>query len=318
MNYLDLVIILFIAVTMYFGYLRGFIKDFASLAALALALFLASLYYLPTGGLIVRFFGLSAGFASSVGFFVIWFLVEFVYYALLIWLYDKVPVKVRESRLNKWAGMFPASLRAILFIWFTVNLFLLLPFNGFIGNQFRDSLVSKSLTKNNVALGYYLGKTFGPGASDAVNFLTVKPQSSEIIRLGYTTKTVTTDIAAAKQMLADINKQRADRGLSTLVMDDKLSKIADEHCRDMFARGYFSHNTPDGVTPFARMDKAGIIYLVAGENLALAPTEPTAMTGLMNSPAHKANILSADFGKIGISVVDGGIHGEMFAQEFTN
>jgi uncharacterized protein YkwD len=38
----------------------------------------------------------------------------------------------------------------------------------------------------------------------------------------------------------------------------------------------------------------------------------------MNSPGHKANILSISFGKVGIGVIDGGIYGEMFCQEFTN
>jgi len=318
MNYLDLVIILFIVVTMYFGYLRGFIKDFASLIALALALFLASLYYARVGSVITSWLGFSAGFASSVGFFVIWFAVEFIYYALIIWFYDKIPEKIRTSGLNKWTGIFPAAFRAILFVWFTVNLFLLLSVTGFIGNQFRGSFISKSFSRNNVAVGNFLGKTFGPGASDVVGFLTVKPQSGETIQLGYTTEDVTADTAAENEMLAALNKERTDWGLNALVLDDKLTKIAEEHCRDMFAKGYFSHVTPDGVTPFARMDKAGIIYLIAGENLALAPTETDAMTGLMNSPRHKANILSTDYGMVGIGVIDGGIHGKMFAQEFKN
>jgi uncharacterized protein YkwD len=36
----------------------------------------------------------------------------------------------------------------------------------------------------------------------------------------------------------------------------------------------------------------------------------------MNSPGHRANILSANFGRIGIGVIDGGIYGEIFCQEF--
>ena len=38
----------------------------------------------------------------------------------------------------------------------------------------------------------------------------------------------------------------------------------------MFARGYFAHTSPDGQDPFARMDAAGIKYMIAGENLAEA------------------------------------------------
>jgi uncharacterized protein YkwD len=217
-----------------------------------------------------------------------------------------------------WAGLLPGVLRGILFVWFTVNLVFLLPISGVLENQFRTSFIAKTLTNNNVMLGNFLGKTFGPAASDTVSFLTVKPLSSESIKLGFTTTDVSVDTAAERAMFDAVNKERTSRGLTPLVLDDKLTKVGEAHCREMFARGYFSHNTPEGLTPFQRMDKTGIIYLSAGENLALASTEAEAMAGLMDSPGHKANILSADFGKIGVAVIDGGIHGKIFAQEFTN
>ncbi|KKR88441.1 MAG: SCP-like protein extracellular [Candidatus Gottesmanbacteria bacterium GW2011_GWA2_41_12] len=66
------------------------------------------------------------------------------------------------------------------------------------------------------------------------------------------------------------------------------------------------------------MKNAGIFYTEAGENLAFAPNVNIAHAGLMNSPGHRANILSPDFGKVGIGVIDGGIYGEMFVQKFTD
>lgn len=83
-------------------------------------------------------------------------------------------------------------------------------------------------------------------------------------------------------------------------------------------RGYFSHYTPEGLSPFDRMNAAGMSFSFAGENLALAPNVAMAMQGLMNSAGHRANILSPNFGKVGIGVIDGGIYGEMFCQEFTD
>jgi len=38
----------------------------------------------------------------------------------------------------------------------------------------------------------------------------------------------------------------------------------------------------------------------------------------MNSPGHRANILGASFRRVGIGVIDGGVYGEMFVQEFTD
>jgi uncharacterized protein YkwD len=86
----------------------------------------------------------------------------------------------------------------------------------------------------------------------------------------------------------------------------------------MFTRGYFSHNTPDGINPFQRMKKVGITYLSAGENLAHSYSLDSAHTGLMNSPGHRDNILNTHFGKIGISVLSSDTKGLMVVQEFSN
>ena len=86
----------------------------------------------------------------------------------------------------------------------------------------------------------------------------------------------------------------------------------------MFARGYFAHDTPEGLSPFDRMREANVRFTTAGENLALAPTIPVAHTGLMNSPGHRANILRREFGRVGIGVMDGGMRGLMVSQEFRN
>ena len=101
-------------------------------------------------------------------------------------------------------------------------------------------------------------------------------------------------------------------------MDKDLLRLARAHSRDMFIRGYFAHVNPDGEDPFDRMNEAGIIYQVAGENLALAPNVDLAHDGLMNSPGHRANILTAEFGLVGIGCIDGGSYGKMFSQEFTD
>jgi uncharacterized protein YkwD len=86
----------------------------------------------------------------------------------------------------------------------------------------------------------------------------------------------------------------------------------------MFERGYFSHNTPEGKDPFHRMREAKVMFRTAGENLALSPTVQIAHTGLMNSPGHRANILSPAFGRVGIGIMNGGRRGLMVSQEFRN
>jgi uncharacterized protein YkwD len=66
------------------------------------------------------------------------------------------------------------------------------------------------------------------------------------------------------------------------------------------------------------MHQSNVQFLTAGENLALAPTLSVAHTGLMNSPGHRANILRAQFGRVGIGIIDGGMRGFMVSHEFRN
>lgn len=303
---------------MYMGYRRGFIRDFADLVALAVALVLAYFTYKSVSPAFSGLFSLATNLSEIVAFFFVWFVVMFVYYGLMTFFYDRVPEAIRDSIYNKWFGLVPALVRVIFFVWFTVNLLYLLLASGPVHEAIDSSYISRNLVKSNNTVSKLLDNTFGSTAAETVEFLTVKPQSSESISLGFTTTSVTANKATAQEMLTLVNNVRKENGEKELVFDDKLATVGEAHCRDMFARGYFSHNTPDGKTPFDRMNTAGISYLLAGENLALAPTVEEAFEGLMASPGHRANMLSGDFGRVGISVVDGGVHGLMIAQEFTN
>ena len=119
-------------------------------------------------------------------------------------------------------------------------------------------------------------------------------------------------------MLALLNDERTRAGLRPLKHDPELTPVARAHSRDMFARGYFSHVSPEGRGLAERMRQGRVTYLNAGENLALARTLGGAHQGLMDSPGHRANILRPQFARVGIGVLDGGVHGLMVTQVFRN
>ena len=115
-----------------------------------------------------------------------------------------------------------------------------------------------------------------------------------------------------------VNKERRSTGLQLVVWSEALIGVGRKHCLDMFSRGYFSHYSPEGKSPFNRMDDANVDYKAAGENLAYAPNVSVAHQGLMNSKGHRENILREEFATLGVGVIDGGIHGQMLCQEFTD
>ena len=84
--------------------------------------------------------------------------------------------------------------------------------------------------------------------------------------------------------------------------------------QDMRDKGYFSHTSPTYGSPFDMMKQFGISYRTAGENIAMGYSTPQAVvTGWMNSPGHRANILNGAFTEIGVGYVQsGGYWTQMF------
>jgi len=120
-----------------------------------------------------------------------------------------------------------------------------------------------------------------------------------------------------------INLEREKHGLKTLGYDEKLASVAKSHSKDMASSGYFSHDTPEGLDPTDRAGKAdyvcryqigNLIYSGIGENIHMVTSSSiglwsspesiaeTAVSGWMDSPGHRKNILTSNFSNEGIGV----------------
>ncbi len=107
------------------------------------------------------------------------------------------------------------------------------------------------------------------------------------------------------------NQDRALNGVNPLKENDLLDKAATMKARDMATRGYFSHTTPDGKTPWYWLEQAGYKYSYAGENLAVNFFESKDVAeAWMNSPTHRANIVKKEFTEVGIGVASGMYEGK--------
>lgn len=107
-------------------------------------------------------------------------------------------------------------------------------------------------------------------------------------------------------LLSATNGQRAANGVGALTLNSQLDSAAQAKANDMVSRDYWSHNTPDGQTPWVFIQGAGYKYTKAGENLAYGfGTSTDTVTGWMNSPAHKANLLDNAFSEVGFGIANG-------------
>ncbi|SHM31597.1 CAP domain-containing protein [Cryptosporangium aurantiacum] len=99
-----------------------------------------------------------------------------------------------------------------------------------------------------------------------------------------------------------VNVARAQAGCEPVHADARLAAAALEHSEDMVARDYFSHMTPDGVSPWDRAKEAGY-EVPTGENIALGQRDADAvMDAWMNSEGHRVNILNCGSKAIGVGV----------------
>ena len=324
-NFLDLVIVLVVLFYIREGYTLGFTLASLDLVSFIIAFIAALKFYTLVAGFFTLFFGMPIGLANALGFFIVAFVSEVIMSLVSRRLVHYLPGLPPGSRVQKifssldhWLGILPGMISAFIIIAFLLTVIVTFPSSPFIKQAVNNSVIGSNLVDNTSQFESVLNRIFGGALNDTLNFLTVEPKSTQTVQLHFKVTNGTIDENGEKQMFAMVNKERVNQGLPSLTFDTRLQNLARAHSNDMFERGYFSHYTPEGLSPFDRMDRAGITYQYAGENLALAPSTTLAMQGLMNSPGHRANILNPNFHKVGIGVIDGGIYGEMFSQEFTN
>lgn len=323
MNWIDYVIIVVLLFYAVEGYAIGALPALFDLLQFSGSFLLGLKFYSNVSPLITHFFPLPGGIANAVSFFLIAFLSEFILH-LLFQIFIKNVIensflqKPNLKLLNRILGILPGSISGLVLLMFVITVVAAVPTTPFLKDALNNSVLGSVLLARSQLFEKQIGNVFGKAANDTLNFLTVEPESNSTVPLNFTYDKGVADNVAEEQMLQMVNTARGQNNLPMLVADERLRVIARAHAQDMLTRGYFSHYTPEGLSPFDRMDRAGIIYTAAGENLAFSPNVNLAMQGLMNSPGHKANILSKDFGKVGIGVINAGIYGEMFVQEFTN
>ena len=114
-----------------------------------------------------------------------------------------------------------------------------------------------------------------------------------------------------------VNVERAKVGLPALSINWQLARVARYKSQDMVNKNYFSHTSPTYGSPFDMMRSFGISFTAAGENIAMGQTSPQAvMTGWMNSPGHKANILNSRYTQIGVGYAKNSSGRPYWTQEF--
>ncbi|MBV1848892.1 sigma-70 family RNA polymerase sigma factor [Catellatospora tritici] len=119
-----------------------------------------------------------------------------------------------------------------------------------------------------------------------------------------------------EQILALVNTERKKVGCGPVHADARLAKAARLHSEDMAKRAYFSHDTPEGVSPWDRAKAQGYTQPSA-ENIAAGnSTAKATMQQWMNSKGHRANILNCSSKAMGVGRATGGPYRYYWTQMF--
>lgn len=318
-NWIDLA---FIIIIIYFILTqRGFINTFLEALALVFSLIFSFKFYTLFAKLLIFNFSIPKGIAQASGFFIAWFLAEVIFSVLTLRWIANFFKKYQKHPINISLGIVAAIIQAFAIFLFFVSVIFAFPVRGQIKQALLDSRTGPYFIDLSRSLEKQIKNVFGEAVSETLNFLTIKPESNERVDLGIKPqeRQLSFDETSEMNMFSAVNSEREKQGIKALQFDYQLRDLAREYAMEMFQNGFFSHvSEVDGSTPADRADRAGVSFLIIGENLAFAPDVYIAHDGLMNSEGHRKNILADEFGKVGMGVVDGGIYGKMFVQEFTN
>ena len=314
-NWIDLLLGVVMLLALWRGWQTGFLVGALQLVCLVGGLLAAYFGTPPLASALAERGWLPEPWASPAVFMAIFLLVQ------LLPVIRSPALQVTGSAaivLNRVFGLLTGAVNGGINAMVVAALLTALPLGSQVADAARDSQVNTALSPALDWVHQRLGPIFDPALERSVQGLTVQPESSQSISLPFNVARTTDRPELEAAMLGLVNAERQRAGVRPLAADPQTVEVSRAHSRDMFARGYFSHRTPEGASPFDRLRKDGLSFRAAGENLALAPTLERAHQGLMDSPGHRANILNPAFGRLGIGIVEGGRRGLMVTQTFRN
>jgi uncharacterized protein YkwD len=119
--------------------------------------------------------------------------------------------------------------------------------------------------------------------------------------------------ALVRATLCVLNAERSRHRLRPLRLNHRLSTAAQRHSRSMARKRFFSHTSLSGASFVDRIRSTGYLSgahsWTVGENIAYGSGSRSTPRSIgrawMNSPPHRANVLSTSYSSIGIGIASG-------------
>jgi len=318
-NWLDLIIVLIVLLGAAVGVRRGFFRGALDVVLVVIGLLAGAVGYRAASDLLARLIGERGIVLNVAGFALVALVVQGILTAIAGITLGPIISVVRGIPPVRWVdeilGLIPGAIKGLVVATLLVLLATLMSLGPITETGLeRSHLASPLVARSARVLAWAQGRT---GLNLADFTVITEPTGEAGVRLPFRiTEGLAVSPSDEEEMLAMLNAERVAEGLPPLESDPALQEVARAHSSEMFSLGYFAHESPVSGSPADRLQAAGIPFSVAGENLAYAPTVEIAHRGLMQSPGHRANILSPEYTRVGIGVVSAPTGGKMFTQVF--
>lgn len=320
-NWIDLIIIFYLLIHFVDGTRRGFFSILIVMFSFILALILAFLTYSYSADFFINNFAINLVYANVLGFFINIFIFKLSLIIIFFKILPKIFNEIKNNLLNKIIGGLVSVAYGATIVFILLSITLSFPLPHLMSNELSASTAGNFVENDPLKINNKFKNIFGEVLKTTISkldFLTIETGDEEKIELDFQVSDLKFNEKMEVDMLEMVNRERTSRGLGELVADEKARLVAREYGKDMFEKGYFAHLGLDGRTAFDRMEDGGVEFNLAGENLALSKDLLSAHQGLMDSHGHKKNILNPFFHRVGIGVIDGGIYGFIFVQNFAD
>lgn len=210
-NILDLIILVILMFYGYEGYILGFVSSFTDLLSFVLSFIIALKFYSVFGLFLGNTFGIAAGFARAISFFIVSITSEiiltFIFRRLRIFFPSSFYIRPNSffAKLNRFFGIFPGLVSAFIILAFLLSVIISLPSSPFLKSTVISSRIGNNLVSHAGFVEARLNDIFGGALDETMNFLTVKPSGNETINLHFSVVNPSTDLVSEQEMLILVN-----------------------------------------------------------------------------------------------------------------
>jgi len=320
---LDLLVVALLALLLVRGWSRGFVREAMDLAGLVIGTLLAFRLGPAVGAVVESMSGMSSDASRFTGWVIV-FVATGIGAAFASRAIERRANLPGLNLMNRVGGASLAVAWGLFLSTLVFSLAVILPVPPAVADQVGDSAISRTLTDPEGPAQEVFKRLSGDRIVEALLNLQRLVGTRQVVvdddQVVTFPAVAGSDLRVApdagREVFEALNLARVDEGLDPLAWSPALTDVGVGHGAEMYMDGYFSHVSPATGTVGDRLEAAGIVYTIAGENLALAATTGQVHEGLMASPGHRRNILGDTYRRVGVGVVSGPL-GLMVVQVFT-